>query len=132
MATILDVDSIATDADLIAEVASAARLERANKSVTQRDAIRHAALEDVLEALKTRSPPLTDTMLADATELKRAVVYRSLTKIFLSAIAVEGDIHAVLHTKYEREYQAAVRARFSTTPDLAASASGFSFRMERR
>ena len=132
MATTLNVDTIATDADLIAEVASQARLDRAMKDVTQRDKVRKAALQDVVDALMTRSPPLREAELSDATELKRAVVYRSLSKIFLSAIAVENDVHATLQRNYEREYQAAVRARFSVTPTQADSGSGYSFRMERR
>lgn len=133
MATILDVDAIATDDDLVREVASKARLERANKDIAQRDAIRQQALQDVVDALRTRTPPVLDSMLSDPNELKRAVVYRSLSKIFLSAIAVESDVHAVLHRAYEREYQAAVRARFSVSPMMGeASGGGFSIQVERR
>jgi hypothetical protein len=132
MATNLDVDVIATDDDLVREVASRARLDRAIKDVAQRDAIRHAALQDVVDALLTRSPPLTETMLSDPVELKRAVVYRSLAKIFLAAIAVDGDVHTTLNRNYEREYQAAVRARFTTVPDGLPSTGGFSVRLERR
>lgn len=132
MATVLDVETIATDADLIAEVASKARLDRAMPSQTQRDAVRVAALEDVLFALATRSPPIRDTMLAHPAELKKAVVYRALTKIFLSAVAVEGDVHATLHRAYEREYQGAVRASFSIAPNRAPGPSGYSVRLERR
>lgn len=132
MATSLNVDTIATDADLVAEVASQARLDRAMKDVTQRDKVRAAALQDVVDALMTRSPALRETELSDPKELKRAVVYRSLSKIYLTAMAVDGDIHVKLHQAYEREYQAAVRARFSVTPIQTDSASGYSFRMERR
>lgn len=132
MGTVLDVDAIATDADLIAEVASQARLDRAMKDVTQRDKVRAAALQDVVDALMTRSPPVRDTALTDPTELKRAVVYRSLSKIFLAAIAVEGDVHTALQRNYEREYQAAVRMRYTVTTEPAQSGSGYSFRMERR
>lgn len=132
MATNLNVDLIATDDDLVAEVASRARLDRAMKDVAQRDLIRRAALQDVVDALLTRSPAVYEAQLGDATELKRAVVYRSLSKIFLSAIAVDGDVHATLQRNYEREYQAAVRARFSLTPGQVASGSGYSIRVERR
>lgn len=131
MPTILDVDAIATDDDLVAEVASRARLDRAMKDVSQRDLIRKAALQDVVDVLNTRTPAVTDASLIDPTELKRAVVYRSLAKIFLSAIAVDGDVHATLHRNYEREYLGAVRARFSQRPG-ATSASGFSISLERR
>ena len=130
--TVLNVDTIATDADLIAEVASKARLDRAMPDVAQRDAIRAQALQDVVDALATRSPPVRDTQLADPTELKQSVVYRSLAKIFLSAIAVDGDVHSMLNRAYEREYQAAVRRSFTLSPDGAAGSSGFTFRMERR
>ena len=132
MATILDVDAIATDDDLANEVASRARLERANRDETQRDAIRERALDDVLTALQTRAPPITEAMLANPAELKQAVVYRALSKIFLSAIAVEGDLHDVLHRNYEREYQAAVRARFTTGPMDAGQTTGYSVSIGRR
>lgn len=131
MATILNVNAIATDEDLIAEVASKARLDRAMPNVLQRDAIRVAALGDVLGALATRSPAVLDTHLAAPAELRRAVVYRALAKIFMAAVAVEGDVHHLLSKNYEREYQAAVRMRFSLAPGQAGP-SGSSFRMERR
>jgi hypothetical protein len=132
MTTYLDVDTIATDADLIAEVSSKARLDRAMPDVAQRDAIRARALQDVVDALATRSPPLRDTDLANPTELKQPVVNRSLSKIILSAVAVDGDVHSTLHRAYEREYQAAVRRSFTLAPDGAAGSSGFTFRLERR
>lgn len=132
MKTILDVDTIATDADLIAEVASKARLDRAMPDITQRDAIRARSLQDVVDALGTRSPPLRDTDLADPNELKQAVVYRSLSKIFLSAVAVDGDVHSTLSRAYEREYQAGVRRSYTLAPSGAAGSSGFTFRLERR
>lgn len=128
----LDVDTIATDADLIAEVASKARLDRAMPSVAQRDAIRRGALQDVVTALGTRTPAVAEQMLVEPVQLKKAVVYRALSKIFLAAIAVEGDVHAVLRANYEREYQAAVRAPFSIRPGNQPSASGYSVRVERR
>lgn len=127
----LVVDTIATDDDLVAEVASRARLERAMPSVTQRDAIRAAALDDVLNALLTRSPPVLPEQLGAPAELKRAVVYRALAKIFMAAVAVEGDVHHVLSKNYEREYQGAVRARFSVSKQVSSS-SGYSFSWERR
>jgi hypothetical protein len=133
MATALNVDLIATDDDLVAEVASRARLDRANKDVVQRTAIRRSALQDVVDALRTRSPAITEEMLLDPVELKRAVVYRSLAKIFLSAIAVDGDVHQVLYRNYEREYQAAVRAPLSIRPlGGLGSPSGYSVRVGRR
>ena len=132
MTTSLNVDLIASDEDLVAEVASRARLDRAMPNVSQRNAIRKAALQDVVDALMTRTPSVLEAHLLDARELKRAVVYRSLAKIFLAAIAVEGDVHATLHRNYEREYQAAVRARFSLGPGPVASSSGYSFQVSRR
>ena len=132
MTTLLNVDLIATDDDLVSEVASRPRLDRAMKDVAQRDAIRKAALQDVLDALATRTPAVAEQMLLDPAELKRAVVYRSLAKIYLSAIAVDGDVHATLNRNYEREYQAAVRARFSVAPGQQAGPGGYSFQVSRR
>lgn len=128
---ILDVNMIATDLDLANEVGDAARLARAVPKVERRDAIRQAALQDVVSALQTRTPPILENMLVDPTELRKAVVYRALSKIFLAGVAIDGDTHAYLSARYEKEYLGAVRGSFSVAPGVAGP-SGWSFSWERR
>lgn len=127
------VDDICTESDLVMEVGGdAGRLERAMKTVAARDWARATALKDVLAALATRSPPVQHTDLADVTELKQAVCYRALSKIFVAGMAKDGDIHDILAQRYEREYQAAVRSQFTLSTFGETSPGGYSFRMERR
>jgi hypothetical protein len=130
--TFLSVDDICTDADLVSELGGdVGRLDRAMKLTAARDAMRTSALQDVVDSLSTRSPPVLEGDLTTPTQLKRAVCYRALSKIFLAGIAIDGDVHSILSARYEREFQAAVRARFTVSPGVT-SPSGHSFRMERR
>jgi hypothetical protein len=128
---ILDVDDIATDADLASEVGDVARLGRAMPRVESRNAIRADALNDVVRSLATRTPAIRPELLTDPTELKKAVVYRALSKIFLGAVSVDGDLHTFLSQRYEREYQSAVRGAFTVYPGVTGP-SGSSFSYERR
>lgn len=127
----LSVANIATDDDLIAEVASEAKLARAMSRSADRDAVRTLALNDVVAALAQRSPPIFEADLADQTQLKNAVVYRSLVRIFRSARTTLGDAFDALARDYDKEYQTAVRAPFTVNGSLTGP-SGFSFSLERR
>jgi hypothetical protein len=127
----LDVNMIATDADLANEVGDLARLTRAMPRPDKRDSARAAALSDVLAALRTRTPSIFAESLIDPNELKKAVVYRALSKIFLAGVAIDGDTHAYLSARYEREYQGAIRGSFTVAPGVAGP-SGWSFSWERR
>ncbi len=131
MTTALIVNNIATDADLSALPGSAAKVARAMPAVGDRDAVRASALQDVVDALLTRSPAIREADLTDATQLKNAVVYRSLSIIFRSARTVAGDSFDMLARDYEREYQTAVRRSYTVTTNQS-SPGGFSFSVERR
>lgn len=132
MSTSLDVDDICTEAHLVAELGGdVGRLERAMKTSSARDAMRASALQDVVDHLATRSPPVRDTDLTDPTQLKSAVCYRALSKIFLTGITQEGDVSDVLSKRFEVAYKAAVAVRFTVSPGVS-SPSGRSFSYERR
>lgn len=123
--------SIATDADLAAEYGGTARLNSLQSDVTIRDSYRASALQDVVDSLSTRTPPVTEGNLSDPTELKQAVVYRTLAKLCAVSITEDRDRHHVLSRKYDDDYRAAVQRRFSVTPGVSSS-SGRSFSFERR
>jgi hypothetical protein len=131
MATTLDVDDIATDSHLSSLPGSASKLARAMPTLADRDAIRAAALQDVVNALQTRTPPVFEADLADITELRDAVVYRSLTVIFRTARSTAGDSFDLLARDYDREYQSAVRRSYTVSGSLSGP-SGFTFSLERR
>lgn len=131
MSTTLDVDDIASDADLASAIGGSAKLNRAMPSSTERDAIRAKALLDLLEDLKMRSPPVYDTNLSDPTELKDAVVYRSLVLITRFATAVPGDTWHVLGMAFDKDYQRASKRLYTLTDGLVAP-GGLTLVLERR
>ncbi len=90
----MDVDLVAVDADLINEVGGATKLtniipkDQAGSAKKQRE----AALEDVLLALSRRTPPINESSIARASDLKRAVVYGALERLYRAEMH-EGDDH---------------------------------------
>lgn len=126
----LDVNTIATDAHLADEVGSE-RLTKLQPKVADRDARRAKALEDVLEALKGRSPPIYWNTLSDPTELKSAVVYRTLWLLCRDARAVAGDTWDILAADFEREYGRAIKRSYSVSTGVRGP-SGHSLSLERR
>lgn len=131
MTTALDVDDIAADTDLVSELGSQAKLERMMPKREDRDAIRQKSLQDVVNALLVRSPPVNEGDLSDTAELKDAVVYRSLERIARAARSVAGDTFDVLARDYSREYQSAVRRQYTLQNNILSPA-GFTIRLERR
>lgn len=129
--TILDVNAIATDADLLDEAGEI--LDHAKKpGWSSWLADRTAALDDVLDALRNRTPRVYDTDLVDPTELKRAVVFRALERIFERAITGEGDVWHVRARSMGRRYATAVSALAPTVQDGVVAPGGLSIGIFRR
>lgn len=129
MATPIDVNAIVTDRDLADEV-TRAKLERTGVRETERDTHRAKALQDFLDAIQRRTPPIREYDIANTDELKRGITYRALEKIFRDARAVAGDTWDVLHADYRREAQAQF-TRTITVQGGAKGPSGGGFRWER-
>jgi hypothetical protein len=131
---VLDVNTIATDADLASEFGGITKLNATKSDIGLRDKFRAEALSDALNALRMRSPAIYDYQLTTPSELKMAVVYRALSKICFTSIAQEGDRHHVLAKNYQNEYFGALRGDFSVAPvgSTNASSGGGSFAIGRR
>lgn len=127
----IDVNTVATDADLANEIGGIGKLDRAMKVEADRDQKRARALDDVLEELQTRSPAVRAEDLADPTELRRAVVARALQLICRAATAVPGDTWHMLRDEYAREFKRYSSANF-TLQDNLRGPGGFSIDLERR
>lgn len=127
----LSVNDIATDTDLENTVGSAERLRAMQPVTAKRDADRAQGLLDTLEALKGRSPPIYDSMLSTPSELKDAVVYRTLTLMARKARNVVGDTWDALAADYDREYSRAVKRAFTVSSGVRGP-SGRSVALERR
>lgn len=106
MTTILSIDAIATDADLFAEASESICARALPAGETTYEKYRTQALDDVLAVLRSRRPPIFDTDLSDPSELKRAVVFRSLERLFRNAVTVAGDAWHLRADTYRREYAA--------------------------
>ena len=127
----LDVNSIATDADLENTVGSAERLKAMQPVLTKRDMDRAQGLADALEALKGRSPPIYGSMLSVPAEIKDAVVYRALTLMARKARNVKGDTWDALADDYDREFSRAIKRAFTVSSGVRGP-SGRSVALERR
>jgi hypothetical protein len=128
----LAVDSICTDTDLANQVGGLSELNRINKDQPTRDVFRQAALADAIAALASRAPPLHETDLANPVELKLAVCYRALSKIYFAAMAAQDDRNHTLARNYEREYLGAIHGRFTPASGGGGAVGGSTFPFERR
>lgn len=128
------VDDVCTHAQLANEVGGEDELENilptsyAGSSATPRT----LALSDVVKSLSRRTPPIREGDLQDVTQLRDAVAYGALERIYRAAMTGPDSPHAALQRVYERKYQAEC---LGLTPTLAADGargSAFSITMERR
>lgn len=121
----LDVDTIATDADLANEVQSAAKItELTRETGGSAKAARQQALDDILVHLSRRTPPITETNLSIPAELKRCVVYGAIERLFRHHMNEPGDVHGVQQKIYARRYSDEVSA---IMPTIAGGARGTAF-----
>lgn len=119
----MDVDTIALDADLGNEIGGLAKL----LDILPKDwsgsakTARQAALDDVLRLLSRRTPPILEGDLTIPAELKTAVVYGALERVYRRAITESGDVHDVQRKIYEKKYGAEL---MSVTPTVSGSSRG--------
>lgn len=130
--TFLLADNICTDADLADKVGGLSELNRINKDQARRDQLRQDALNDAVLALASKTPPVFDSDLSDPTELKNAVCYRTLSKLYITAITGDGDRASTLSKNYQAEYLGAIRGYFTVGPSGQRMSGGQSFSFERR
>ena len=107
------IDSVCTHAQLCDEVGGTQVLEpllsqQLEEQATASDrtkAIREAALAEVMDALRSRTPPVYEADLSDVTQLRRAVIWNSLARIYGMAMAVEGDAFSLRWGDYRKSYR---------------------------
>lgn len=128
----IPVDNVATEGDLADEIGGATLLNRA-KVAGQVDftTARQLGLNDVLEHLAARTPPIREADLSVVSELKRAVVYRALERICRNAITADGDAWSVRARTYHTEYEGAI-ARLKPTVNGSSTGSPTGFSYSRR
>lgn len=127
----LNVDDIATDADLATAAGDIKKLQAFGLSEQVRNQHRAQALEDFLSALTNRSPPIFESDVQNPAELKMGVVWRALHLIARQARGMAGDTFDLLSKDYARD----AASQFSRTVTVSGNLrgpSGGTFRLERR
>lgn len=106
-----DVDLYCTHSDLADELGGSRKLARLvpPDATDATELVRAQALRDVLKALARRTPPITEAMISDPTELKDAVALGALMRLYRAAITAEGDVHDVLYRDFRRRFEAEVQ-----------------------
>lgn len=130
----IDVDDVCTHEQLADEIGGTEELENVlpTSFAGSSEKPRQKALDDVLKALSRRTPPIRESDLQYVTELRDAVTYGALERIYRAATTGPDSPFSALARHYERKFQAET---LGLTPTLAldgARGSAFSIAMERR
>ena len=118
-------DVICSDADLQVRLGGPV-IDRACKSVADRDALRQVALDDTVRAYGERLVnPITETTLAATPAiLKRPVTARACALIMMRAFGVEGDSWEKRRELYQLEWEAIVAGQSADTSGGGSSGGG--------
>lgn len=134
----IDVNEVCTDENLIEEVGGAEALSNLLSRSLGNDSTlaRRAALNDVLRMLSRRAPPITDADIVDPTELRAAVAYGALTRLYRQAITTSDSVFALHAKTYQTQFDDEVNGLRPTVADDELDgdihASAWSFGTERR
>lgn len=121
-----DVDLYCTHADLIDELGGSERQLRKllppepNDPDDPTKAIRQQALRDVLKTLSRRTPPILEPDITVPAELKDAVVYGTLYRLYRAAATTPDDMNAKLATDFETKFNAELAGLRLTIDDGAS------------
>lgn len=138
MTTTLDVETIATDADLEVYAGGRSNLQSLlpeewfSETLNRKSAApaRQQAFEDLAATLRQRRPPVKDTDLADPTELKPGVCYGALAIIYSFAATHEDSPHQARGKHYASRF-ASEKQALQPSVLLGSTSSSLSIRMSR-
>jgi hypothetical protein len=128
----IDVNTVATDADLEQEIGGPEQLANIlPREWTDAEQARQRALALTLKALRRRTPPIVEGSLSDVTELEDAVVYGALEHLYRMAMASGSANYAELRKLYHGKFEDEVSG---LTPTLNGENRGTanSISLERR
>ncbi len=94
---------------------------------------RQFALDETLDSLKRRRPPIREADITDATELRRAVLYGASARLYDLAISNGGDAEmwVVKHRAARKLFEAEVAGLDITGPAGANIGGGGSIKISR-
>ena len=128
-----DIDTICTHEQLAREVGGTEGLLNllAASEAGDSQETREDVLLDVIDTLRRRTPPIYPENLSDPSELRRAVTYGSLEKLYRMAMSNSGSVYADLHKIFTKKYDAET---LGLAPTLASGGRGsaFSIQVSRR
>jgi hypothetical protein len=134
----IDVETVATDADLEVYTLGRANLQSLlpdewfDETLNRKSAAnaRQQALDDILATFKQRRPAITDSDLADVTELKPAVCYGALAILYQGAATHDESPHLARGKSYASRFTS---EKLALQPSilLGSTASSLSARMSR-
>lgn len=125
----LDVTTIVTHADIVEEMGSERELRNIiTPDPSDRDdptrPFRVLAYRDILKVLERRSPPITESMLTNLDDLKDAIRYGTIARLYRQAVTAEGDAFYVQWKHWQGQFNAEVnglRVRVAEAGDVDAS-----------
>lgn len=104
-----DVDLYCTHDELVGEVGGDRKLRKlvppdAEEQDPTRD-VREQALRDVMKVLRRRSPPVHESQITIPAELKDAVAYGALMRLYRAAMTTPDDVNAALYRDYKKKFE---------------------------
>ena len=101
-----DVDDVATDLDITDEIGEVPFGRLARDSSDGQKA-RQRALDDVLDKLRNRVPPIRETDLSDISELRFVVVYGAVARLYRSSMTTGdgSDVNSAKFQFYNKQYE---------------------------
>jgi len=118
-----DIDLYCTHGDLADEVGGARKLAKLIPPDDVDDAtslVRTQALRDVYKALKRRTPPVFESQITDPSELKDAVAYGALMRLYRSAMTTPDDVNASLFREYRGHFETEILSMRLTLEDSSS------------
>lgn len=122
--TTIDVEDVCTNAHLVSEIGDATLLDRLLPVESKDSApFRQRALEETMKSLRRRVPPITEAMLSNVVELRDAVRFGALARLYERAMTQGGrdNVHATKARWYQERFQDELRALQPTIGDEVRS-----------
>lgn len=132
----IDVSTFCTNDDLLDELGSRQELDRLLRaedatSVDPTLRIREAAYRDVIKSLARRTPPVFESSLSNLDELRDAVVYGTLARLYREAMTNENDVFGSKWKHWQKMFQTEV-THLRVTVASSASVDTLSISLDRR
>ena len=95
--------------------------------------VRTGAYRDVLKMLERRRPAITESMLTNLDDIRDAIIYGTLARLFRAAVTAEGDRHHVQWKHWQGEMSAEIRGlKVAIDNAVDVSATSLSVPIDRR